>query len=223
MTTSYHDMIIKASTAPEYSGQNTEKWIGSGVYANVFDSDEPDCVIKIGKTEKEGYLNDGWLLWAVYCMNNPLKSWMPRIKCLRIDFNTGKYYAVMERLQEYHPGTGRDYKNKPYLICDEDELKYEYTQKCIHFHRKAIIETLIKISKFFNEKFLFIDAHPGNWMWRGTKIVLTDPFVISANFMFNLKNVFRYNELLRVMSLGNENIEILGQPEYPTEEQCRNY
>jgi len=72
---------------------------GSGGFSIIYEGISPDTVIKRGK-----YVNDGWLIWALYCMKNRDEghSCLPKIQMLHVDFSKCKFTAMMELLEEVY-------------------------------------------------------------------------------------------------------------------------
>ena len=166
--------------------------LGTGCYADVFDSDMPDMVVKRSKKKEivnENHFADGWLIWAFHSMmcakeRGIAYSIMPRIHGLVLDYNEKQFYAVMEKLEKFRPST----TFRPWITGDLDE----------HVDGSGYVPSYAKNKfggwkgavKHFNgasDRFdldandVFLDCHSSNWMFRKTdkthRIVSTDPFV----------------------------------------------
>jgi len=229
MTTFIENFIIQPETTYKPTARQ-----GSGMYASVFDSDMPNMVVKKGERTYSGTcLTDGWLVWAIYCMNRTQKhgvgwAFMPKIHGLVIDYETGKFHAVIEKLKERRKEEDSRSNGKPnftgYLdhaltkdkfgdswgspVRYEAQIRKAFTEIQVWFRGQGIDETPI-----------FIDGHNGNWMWRenlnrGHTLVFTDPFVVSSGFYEDSEEgALAYNKLLMKMAEGNPNIKIIGEPE----------
>lgn len=217
------DFIENFIKEPEGSfDENKEK--GSGMYAHVFDSDMPNLVVKRSSTSRcsEGLFTDGWLVWAIYCMNVGMKrgvpySYMPRIYGLVIDRKQGIFHAVIEKLERYNDRDGvYNYSVHGELdwMMSEDGvrlIKYNSLGKSLVKSMLAMYQDMRKI--FGGDVPIYLDAHGSNWMWRryksSQKVVLTDPFVMESDYLNTTEKVKEFNELLEKMAEGNPNIKFI--------------
>ena len=208
---------------------------GSGMYSSVFDSDMPNMVVKHSARtfRSSNCFTDGWLIWAILCMNRNMKygsgwSFMPVIHGLIINYETGEFHAVIERLKEVRKPTHHRGRGKPnftgymddVLSSDIDKWNKPFWDGKIPY-KKAIKKAFLEIVSIFRETKatntpIFIDAHDANWMWRETpsgrhSMVLTDPFTVSYDFM-SADGALSYNQMLVDVAQGNPNIKIIGQP-----------
>lgn len=200
---------------------------GTGCYASVFDSDMPNLVVKrIQKHAFKNLFNDGWLIWAIYCMNVAQKkgvtpnSFLPQIYGLVINYDKKVVYAVIEKLKDtYMMDNDKDHHEKPYKTGELTQFMKNNSQffkayKEIHVAFKKIIK-LLKVNETKN---MFFDGHSGNWMWRETEngmhIVLTDPFIIFHSTCADEQLLMDVNLQIIEMAKRNPNIQIIGQPEF---------
>lgn len=156
----------------------TRKQISSGSYAAVFDSDQPNMVIKrVKKTMKDAYI-----LYALYAMEFHTKhTILPKISAAVLD-KDGSSFFMMERLYYYESNDKR-----PCIVGNIDEGGFFYVQHQILNNSKltpndkmAIMMMLTEMHLWFTydkENFpFFFDAHSENWMFRVNNLVLIDPF-----------------------------------------------
>lgn len=212
------DFFEKFFNNPDDTYNETNK-TGYGMYAKVYDSDEADTTIKVH--DNRGYVGftDGWLLWAIFCMNykqkyGQLSSIMPDIKGLVLDFNRGKFYAAMKKLQDKHK-----HIKTPYITGNWEKWMYSDNEYYNEIPQRdelvKILEELVKeISVLLDgEKYppIYIDAHDDNWMWDGDQIIFNDPFNILNTTRKDEKFIKDYNALLILMAENNPDIKIIGK------------
>lgn len=131
---------------------------GSGYYSRVYKGQIPGTAVKVSMR-----LDDAWLAYAmmILSMDDPM-PWMPRIFALHIDKTEGKYYAIMELLEEGNQA------RHPRILGEADEV----------VGVDARVDTLLALleSTYGTVDGFFIDLHHANWMQRsdGTLIV-NDP------------------------------------------------
>ena len=82
------------STTPDKLAKGD--YLGSGCFGSVQSSIIPDVVVKT----VEDFWYDGWTAWAFYCLNHQGEAYIPSIYAIRLDFNTGKLWALVEKLEE---------------------------------------------------------------------------------------------------------------------------
>ena len=207
---------------------NENSQLGAGCYASVFDSDMPNMVVKVSRKTvgRTNNLSDGWLVWAIHCMNRlkngSLLSFMPNIHGLVINYDTGEFHAVMERLSDSKRGEG-PMDGKPYIVDSFGNLIKKPVSDwndCTADGKirrpKSLLKEFLAINEFFiandySSAPLIVDAHCNNWMWRaGEKrhtLVLTDPFTCQSTVFDD--DGFEYRELITKMAEGNPNIKII--------------
>lgn len=193
----------------------TTSIIGSGLYSSVFDSDQMGYVIKQSNTRR--VIDDGWLIWAIYCMNYKLKhgkmhQGMLDVQSLVIDYRQNSFYAVIERLDRdgvdktpNMSGNFNFYKNE-YICGMEIGTIHEHVYNCWN-EINHLIGIIPEREHVYNcdGSYVFLDAHSANWMYRGDQIVLTDPFTIDENPHV----IVKYHEAIEFLSKNNPNIKII--------------
>lgn len=187
---------------------------GNGKYASVFDSDMPNLVIKKGTRTQFGNLfDDGWLFYAIWCMKATRRpSWMPKIYNLLIDYEKGEFFAAMERLEE---------GEAPYITGRYDTVieKLEGNSSVSKRVGKSIASNFKKMNDSLLESFdlsfsecIFVDAHDDNWMKRGRKLVLTDPFCILYEIHGEMDKLLKFNQDMVKFAADCDDIVIKGTP-----------
>lgn len=153
------------------------KNLGSGCFGTVF-TGRQGTVIKCGP------IDDTWLLWAAWCnaYTGPGKEHMPVIYKVRRYPKLGVYVAHLEGL------SGNMCGEKEFCNHFQD-AKWAYSRGKLQFPQDDLTVTgqqfgegkpgaylMHKMAKFASVHDICWDLHPWNAMWRGSTIVITDPF-----------------------------------------------
>lgn len=162
--------------------------IGKGCYASVFDSDQPNMVIKHTKHT----LSDAYVLYALYAIEFP-SPMLPKISAAVLNKNGGSYF-MLEKLKE-----GGKESKKP-NICGTLDDDFLYIQNKIltsvilsSMEKLQFISLITEMNLWFRydeERYpFFLDAHPDNWMFRDDQLVLIDPLCYNVRYESEVTNI----------------------------------
>ena len=147
--------------------------LGAGCFGKVSEAVIPGMVVKT----VENFWNDGWFPWALYCLKHQGETGIPTIYALRLDFTEGKLWALMECLSEV---TWDDHT--PWMQVGRESFPYRV--RAVFGRRKAMPAHLTALMATLPDQGLRVDLHRGNYMKRGQKLVMTDPFTLTYDDMW---------------------------------------
>jgi len=178
----YADSIIQSNLI-SYLSSLGFKSIGDGLYASVLEHPKFDYVIKLFKSDK------CYIEFVKYIISNQSNPHVPKIKgkLVKLAKDTNIFGIRMEKL-----------KAVDLLDLDHELLSYLYKNNMLSYHERTFVQDTIPEGEidqlvdqfrenqndFFNllEQLLSKptncrwDLHPGNFMKRGSTLVLTDPW-----------------------------------------------
>ncbi len=191
-------------------------YLGSGCFANVMSATIPGFVVKTVRD----FWNDGWFAWALYCLKHQGEVGIPAILALRLDFTEGKLWALMEKLEPLKYLHNND--KAPYCQISKDAFQHNVSGyfgrlRAIPNHLKAVMDAL-------PDQEFRIDLHSGNYMLRGSKVIVTDPFTLvdpnSGSFISNggdngnlLGLKWARETIDAFVTAGDPRVSIVGTPE----------
>lgn len=150
---------------------------GSGSFSSVYLTNVPGIVVKAIRKPW-----DPAALYYILCLEQK-KEWMPKVYGITYDVEEALIYVIMEQLSETNSmGTPR-----PRTCGSYDELE-DYIREKMYEYLISNDEVNEIISMYHDIQSMvsmvpgneiYIDAHPANWMYRGDKLVLTDPVVVN--------------------------------------------
>ena len=163
-------MKIDATSFSSQPGSLKSDYLGSGSFAEVYDSKVEGYVLKEGFKGKLD--KDMWLIWALYCMaNKNMFDWMPKVEVIAIDHENEKFYALMEKLEEQEGDYEVNISPRDFLQGRDEGVNLPEN---IVEELKLVIDELLGVVSEDTSDF-YIDGHAANIMVRSCgQIVLTD-------------------------------------------------
>lgn len=154
------------------------KKIGAGCYASVYGAPGADHVYKVGDLHD----NEGYLAYLKVVHRNGKNPFFPRIHALQYvtgrDMDGDVFVVKMERLK---PLTNREVYAMDDIAGVMVDLQ-DTQSKLDTIHGLGMIrvdrtfrEAIIAIARAARRNFSHLDLHGGNFMRRGSQLVITDP------------------------------------------------